>query len=68
MQNWLNQQQEKIDSMGLMELLDYKQTVINSVVENNIKFFLYDIIDERLLALNITEAIAVSDETAFKED
>ena len=58
---WLNKKQEEINKMGLFELQDYKATVVNSLLENPSKFFLYDLIDARMASLSLADAIAVQD-------
>ena len=58
---WLNKKQEEINTMGLFELQGYKATVVNSLLENPSKFFLYDLIDTRMASLSLADAIAVQD-------
>lgn len=55
----------KILKMGVCELMDYKQKIINSLLENSIKFSLYDLIDQRLAALNINGAVVLCDDSDF---
>ena len=63
---WKENRVKKISKMGFYELMDYKEDIIASQVENPTKFFLYDIIDERLLALNAEGASVVCDDSSFE--
>lgn len=64
-QEWIADKQAKISKMGFYELLDYKEDIIASQAENHKKFFLYDLIDERLIALNAEAATVVYDDSDF---
>ena len=63
---WIEEKQAKISKMGVYELQDYRDDVIASCLENPSKFFLYDLIDERLMALDAAAASVVYDESAFE--
>lgn len=63
---WIEEKQAKISKMGFYELMGYKEEIISSLAENPTKFFLYDLIDERLLALDAEAASVVCDDSAFE--
>jgi hypothetical protein len=63
---WKEDKVEKISKMGFYELMDYKEDIIASQVENPTKFFLYDIIDERLRALDAEGATVICDDSSFE--
>jgi hypothetical protein len=63
---WKEDKVKKISKMGFYELMDYKEDIIASQVENPTKFFLYDIIDERLLALDAEGAAVICDDSSFE--
>lgn len=63
---WIEEKQAKISKMGFYELQDYRDDVVSSCLENPSKFFLYDLIDERLMALDAAAASVVCDDSAFE--
>ena len=63
---WIEEKQAKISKMGFYELQDYKEEIIASQAENHKKFIIYDLIDERLMALDAAAASVVCDDSAFK--
>ena len=63
---WIEEKQAKISKMGFYELQDYRDDVVSSCLENPSKFFLYDLIDERLMALDAAVASVVCDDSAFE--
>jgi len=62
---WIEEKIAKVSKMGFDELMDYKEEVISSLVDNPTKFFLYDIIDERLIALDAQSAAVAYDDSDF---
>ena len=62
---WIEEKKAKISKMGFWELMDYKEEIINSLAENPTKFFLYDLIDERLIALDAQSAAVTYDDSDF---
>ena len=63
---WKEDKVKKISKMGFYELQDYRDEVIASCLENPSKFFLYDLIDERLMALDAEAATVVCDDSSFE--
>lgn len=63
---WKKEKQAKISKMGFCELQDYRDDVIASCLENHSKFFLYDLLDARLMALDAEAASVVCDDSAFE--
>lgn len=63
---WIADKQAKISKMGFYELQDYRDDVVSSCLENPSKFFLYDIIDERLATLDLESASVVCDDSSFE--
>ena len=63
---WIEEKQAKISKMGFYELQDYKEEIIASQAENPKKFIIYDLIDERLMALDAAAASVVYDESEFE--
>lgn len=62
---WIEEKKAKISKMDFWELMDYKEEVISSLAENPTKFFLYDLIDERLVALDAQRASVTYDDSDF---
>ena len=53
---------EQLKTMGLLECEAFKAEVVNSTVEDPTKFFLYDLIDERIKNLSIQDALIESED------
>lgn len=47
----------EIQEMGLMQLYDYKEKVITSLLDNNARFYILDAIDARMASLDVDSAI-----------
>lgn len=54
--NYLQKKVNSLQEMGLKECENFKQEVINSLLDNPTKFYLYDIIDKRIKNLSQEEA------------
>lgn len=65
---FLDAKKREIDAMGAREVEEYRQKVINSLADNPTKFFLYDLIDERLSAINLNNALITNDEALSVDD
>ena len=59
---YLQKKVNKLSKMGLKECEDFKQEVINSLVDNPTKFYLYGIIDARMKNLSKEEAMIVNED------
>lgn len=62
---WIEEKQTKISKMGFYELQDYRDDVIASCLENPSKFFLYDLIADRLEELSKENILAESASLEF---
>ena len=62
---WIKDKQDKINKMDFCELQDYREEVAASCLDNQRRFFLYDLCDERIQALNPDTAFAVCDDSEF---
>lgn len=53
---------DHLEKMGKKECEDFKQEVINSLLDNPTKFYLYDLIDARIKNLSQAEAMIVNED------
>jgi hypothetical protein len=60
----LQKKLEELKDMGINEAMDFKQVVINSLLDNPTKFYVFDRIDERLKAIGTDADVFV----AFDEE
>ena len=62
---WVNTHQSKINKMDFCELQDYREEIAASCLDNPMRFYLYDMCDARLQALDPNTAIVVCDDSEF---
>lgn len=58
----LKKKLDRLQSMGFMEAIDFKASVIASTLDNQTKFYAIDLIDSRLSSLDMCDVIAVCDD------
>ena len=62
---WIEAHQAKINKMDFYEVQDYRDEVAASCLDNPMRFYLYDLCDARLQALNPETALAICDDSEF---